>query len=511
MDLMYRRLGGLGIALLMVALLGGCGGGGGGGGGGDDTSGESDDDPDDGDDTAGGDDTDDTDDTDDASTAAFSPDRFFVGNDGSSGNSDATQLWRTDGTEDGTVLVRDIRTGDDDELKAFTRANDRVFFTANDGTGEQLWVSAGGEDDTVKMTSGDLEPETWPVFLTALNDSILFRGVKAGDNTSELWVSDGTPEGTEIVMDIHPGEDVAPALLTALGDFVYFSANDGDVGQEFWRSDGTAANTELVVEIQEETGLGSLYNECARDMVVMNGELYFAAHDGVHGCELWKSDGSLGNAELVKDIAPGTTAGSRPHDFAVAGELLFFYAGASDMDDPMRLWMSDGTADGTVLVMEPDDDRAPLDGKENPIVGAGDVAYFQVNNKDEHFGSALELWYADGTDMGRVVAMEESVLGDGIDMAASGDSLYYIAKRDDEPGDFISPNRGLWKANGAVTELLSSFSGSNGGKPLIAVGDGATLLFDVADEMWRTDGTEAGTVVVKDICPPLECDGFIDP
>ncbi len=41
------------------------------------------------------------------------------------------------------------------------------------------------------------------------------------------------------------------------------------------------------------------------DLTEVNGVLFFQAHDGVHGKELWKSDGTAAGTVLVKDITPG--------------------------------------------------------------------------------------------------------------------------------------------------------------------------------------------------------------
>jgi hypothetical protein len=59
-------------------------------------------------------------------------------------------LWRSDGTTDGTRLVKDIRPGvDGADLSRFHVVGDVLFFVANDGVhGHELWRSDGTTDGT---------------------------------------------------------------------------------------------------------------------------------------------------------------------------------------------------------------------------------------------------------------------------------------------------------------------------------------------------------------------------
>ena len=78
---------------------------------------------------------------------------FFTANDGTTGD----ELWKSDGTEAGTVLVKDIFPGAIGRIpfssspNFLTDVNGTLFFNANDDpTGNELWKSEGTEAGTVR-------------------------------------------------------------------------------------------------------------------------------------------------------------------------------------------------------------------------------------------------------------------------------------------------------------------------------------------------------------------------
>jgi ELWxxDGT repeat protein len=78
-----------------------------------------------------------------------------------------------------------------------------LFFTAFDGTnGRELWVSDGTDPGTVLVE--DIRPGAFgsdPRHLTPLGDIVLFTA-DDGVSGAELWKSDGTAAGTAMVKDI---------------------------------------------------------------------------------------------------------------------------------------------------------------------------------------------------------------------------------------------------------------------------------------------------------------------
>ena len=155
--------------------------------------------------------------------------------------------------------------------------------------------------------------------------------------------SDGTPAGTVLVKDIYRGSKSSfPSHLVNVNGTLFFVADDGIHGWELWKSDGTAAGTKLVKDIwpgtsnsiNVDSGFGDTFVAFV-ELTNVNGTLFFAANDGVHGQELWKSDGTRAGTVLVKDFFPGSffssTFGTLPNStgltsLTAVNNTLFFVA-----------------------------------------------------------------------------------------------------------------------------------------------------------------------------------------
>ncbi len=329
-----------------------------------------------------------------ASAISFNPSQLtnlngtllFVANSIVSG----VELWRSNNS--GATLVRDIYPGSSSaQVSWLTQVGDTVFFVANDGVaGHELWRSDGTCSGTQLVH--DIRPGSLGASPQLLinGGGVLYFSADDGVHGDELWRSDGTSSGTQLVRDLNPG--TADSMSSGLprlawnGSRVFFSADDGVAGFELWSSDGTCSGTELVRDIRPGIGGASPLN-----ITNLNGTLYFRANDGTTGTELWRSNGTSTGTVLVRDVNPGSAA-SAPDKLTAVGSLLFFLA--NDGATGTELWISDGTSSGTRLV----NDIRPGTSSSSPssLVNVNGVLYFAATDGSH----GMELWASDGSSDG---------------------------------------------------------------------------------------------------------------
>jgi len=156
-----------------------------------------------------------------------------------------------------------------------------------------------------------------------VNGLLLFSAADGGRG-AELWRSDGTPAGTQLVRDIWPGADGStPNALVAVDGITLFRANDGTNGIELWRSDGTTAGTTMVANL--DGGSASSTSSLAIVRAGSGSRVLFVANDGQTGLELWQSDGTAATTLRLTDLDPGFL-GSNPSWLTRCADKVFFSA-----------------------------------------------------------------------------------------------------------------------------------------------------------------------------------------
>jgi ELWxxDGT repeat protein len=405
----------------------------------------------------------------------------------------AGELWRTDGTTDGTLLVTDrFATKREDPISQMTPVGDELYFVAEDRKhGVELWRTDGTDAGTTLVV--DLNPgegRSYPSHIVPLDDFVLFWAKGAG-GACGLWRTDGTPAGTALVRGARdfgalPADRTycpKPQVSLRLGaDLILVFGGDR---HKVWRSDGTEEGTTLVYAFPRRSRSAWVVTDA--------GVAFFAADDGTHGRELWRTDGTVEGTRMVADVAPGKRAADPEPVAAVDGTVYFLanFAGGGQ-----ALWRTDGTADGTSKV------RRIRQSWQYDIATGDSLLYFW--DDDGRHGS--ELWRTDGTRRGtfmlRDIAKGRRSAGPmGYSDTATVGDLAFFAADDGKRG------LELWSTDGtrAGTRLVADTGPGKGGTgPSWITRLGDIVLFSADDrthgrELWRSDGTTKGTHLVRDI------------
>ncbi len=320
--------------------------------------------------------------------------------------------------------------------------------------GLELWRSFGKLDNTFMNKDinfrGDSVPQSLLPVVKLKETSIglsrtefLYFTADDGRNGRELWYTDR--QGiTTMVADINEAGSANPGELTVVGDlYLYFAATDEFDGRELWRVELGNRDVKQVKNI-------NLNGDASpRQLVDLNGTLFFVADNGYQGAELWKSDGTVEGTLLVKDIRPGFQ-GTRIENLTAIGERLYF-AADDGSGAGLELWVSDGSEAGTQMLADinPQGDSAP-----GPFFGIGDEVFFSAFTHE----LGRELWRTDGTAENTVLVADINALGSSDPQAFTqlGDDLYFTATDG-------SRGRELWVIDRTVTEAASASTQAAGG------------------------------------------------
>jgi len=380
---------------------------------------------------------------------------YFTGTNDAAPSAQATGLYVSDGTPAGTV---EIAQG---LFSKFVQVGSH--YVLEDSTG--VYVSDGSAASVTRVASG------------FVSDPIVRAGGKAfftvsTSNGPQLWVTDGTAAGTHLVE-----QGLSARGITAVGDHILFSGAADGVNFEPWTSDGTTAGTHQIADVKPI----SPGNIGAQDAIAFGSKTVFI-------------DGS-GRAIITDGTAAGTGAlVSSPYSYAVrpdmivAGGKLFFEV--TNANGP-QLYVSSGV---------PGDAHAIA-----ALSGSGAATMFTALNGKLYFydatvtGAGLGaggLYVTDGTDAGTHQVAAVQVLEQPL---IAGGELIFFGSDGNTSGIFASTGAA---GSGAVKIADATWNGGGvvvGGKAYFRAWDQVN-----GDELWVSDGTAAGTHVIKDIAPGLD-------
>ncbi|WP_221392034.1 ELWxxDGT repeat protein [Dyadobacter sp. NIV53] len=446
---------------------------------------------------------------------------YMAADDGLNG----TELWKSDGTPEGTQMVKNLHSRDRQFLfppRTLTNINGTLYFYGFTGGAFFLFKTDGTDrGTTVVKEVGDRAYDRGGNLL-AIGNSIYFTS--DGGLGTELWKTDGTQEGTVLVKDLVPGYEAGNP-----GDFVEFKGNLYFYTYDYfyrpytlWKSDGTAEGTEVVgvsgaFRMPLKVANGNLYyvtymgrrlgvpiytlrrtNGIASEIIVrqdvyaldnltvVGNTLFFTAVALHAGVELWKTDGSVAGTQLVKDINPATEVSSDPGGLVRVGNRLYFTA--SDGTHGRELWQSGGTSANTSMIADinPGEGDAHITG----LTAVGTAAAFSADD-----GTGRRLWKSDGLAAGTQVLSDT----DATWLTDVNGLLYFNGLTDNGLQIFKS------NMEPGGTSVITSIS-RPASVPMNFVQLNGVGYFTADDafhgrELWRSDGKSAGTYLVKDITP----------
>ncbi|MEJ0032229.1 MAG: ELWxxDGT repeat protein [Bacteroidota bacterium] len=486
---------------------------------------------------------------------------FYLNSDGVHGN----ELWVTDGTLTGTKMVVDINPAGDGVVEGnFQIINNEFYFNSADG---YLWKTDGTETGTIKFSSIHIsanflahvgtkcivghedatDGRQFYIYDLASQDYTFFRDVTPGPKVDgelngwakafknaiyfilrngddyQLWKTDGTEQSTSLAYSfdlpegyriqemwtvndkifletyspdnkgtyyLMAGDDVNPFATIFTGAYVFDRIPFGDKfltvltddihDYEPWISDGTTSGTHMIKDIETLTSAGTT------DIAVNNGKLFIFNEDGFRKRSLWTSDGSEeGTTKLTEGLPPYNL-----HPPLYVHDTKSFFVNI-DGTHGKELWTTDGTSAGTFMLK----DAIPgTDGWDvTSMLWKGDVGYYNVTNDL----GGYQLWKTDGTTVGTVKATADGFGFDVTEAIIFKDEFYYsrlnaLTKSD---GGSVQSTVKIIDPTGTV-----DFRGAIRG-----LKTGTNYFFFGADdkthgnEMWISDGTDGGTHMIKDI------------
>jgi ELWxxDGT repeat protein len=340
--------------------------------------------------------------------------------------------------------------------------------------------------------------------ITFVHNDIMYFLANDGTTGPELWRSDGTTTGTYLLKEIFPDANnyIFSIDFAVLGNEIIMGVAGKSDDYAIWKTDGTTQGTVLVSTLSND------YPDWRDRLVTLGNYVYFAGYSTANGPELWRTDGTPSGTSMVKNISSSSSRGPK-RPMVWNNKLLFYHEGSQGYE----LWTSDGTEVGTTLVKDINPGSfgsMSVLPQEFDLVATPIGVFFTANDGT----NGQELWITDGTEAGTkmVKNINSSTINDGavLNGAQEGyqnyaflNGKFYFNGTDATNGDE------LWATDGTTagtTLVKNAVSGASGLRIRDMVVLNNQLIFNASttnegNEMWISDGTSAGTKLIKDIAP----------
>ena len=409
-------------------------------------------------------------------------------------------------------LVADINVGGDSDPDDLIAYNGLLYFTADDGTGRELFVSSGSVGSATNLNlnpTGSSDPYNFIIF-----NSKLYFVADDGVNGFEIWVIDGSnPPALVVDLELGPGSSV-PDDFTIFGGDLYFSAQVTGPGNEVF-----SLSPAGIVTLEADIWPGASGSNPS-SFYAYNGFLYFSASsDPASNMDLWRTDGTV--TTFYADLNP--TGFSNPHYFSTAGGRLYFVANDGLGGPPYNyeLWTTDGLSSPVQLTTDLDNTigfqyftvfndtlffsagNAAIGQELGRTTGGAIPTFFDINpGAADSFAqdftafngqlwlsadngvNGFELMHTDGTSapVSGPEVLPGAPSGDVYNLIASGSSLYVDATLNGSGWE-------VWLTDGTTFEQATNIFPAGDADPYALTVLGSYLYFGAQSasgyELWR--------------------------
>ena len=248
------------------------------------------------------------------------------------------ELWSTDGTQGGTVLVKDINPNGSSSIGNMVKVGNRLLFMAADNNNFDfdLWSTDGTSSGTVKVTelnqlsNSSLNPQN----ISVMGSRLLFC------TQTQLMITNGTTAGTDSLLAITTYSQGFG--YCDLNSKVYFLLPNMNNGQfEIWRTDGTIMGTERVINPSSAMNITSI-----NSMLSFDGKIYLDAAISGQGNDLFSFDGNI-NGQIQK-ISLVQGGNSYPGNLTLYDNAFYFTASNLTSANVYRITVSNPTPESLI-------------------------------------------------------------------------------------------------------------------------------------------------------------------
>jgi ELWxxDGT repeat protein len=466
---------------------------------------------------------------------------LFLANDGTNHRA----LWTTDGSVEGTIMVQDAAAGTlGARIRSEVATNGFAYFVSTKKSGLELWrtdltsanttllssvyrpkpgtrfgyeffdfsgsvVNTEGSN-TDSSTAGVVSPENSlvaasvgvidlqhpaPIGLTNADGRLFYFYENASGYG--LYIRDETDASFRLVTSVDPGRylwNFRPPHFATIGRSIIFPADDGIHGAELWVSDGTAEGTRMLRDIHVGAAGSALYTGWLVDAEIgPDGRLYFLANDGINGAAIWATDGTPDGTALFADVSPDTTSRQPVYGFSSLTSGLYFMVIDDGFNPGTSLWRIENVSAGPKRICTLDVQTSDFKDYNVQLMQYTNFRLASTSNLeffiDENAGVSRLL--TANVDTGKVKVLGEFNVGYQNRGKVLGEEVVFLAY--DQGGSH------LWKSDGTVEGTIQLTESSVGGGILAATKD-RVFYFDFGFQsqgtLWVTDGTPEGTTSV---------------